>query len=342
MQSIVNTLILNTSFIENLGLLNGKMGVAICFFHLAKESNNKVYTNYANQLIDEICEEINNTPTIDFINGLAGIGFGIEFLVQNSFIYADTDEVLAEIDDILELKSKNITSLKDIIGIGLYFLWRLKKTNTTNNNVKTIIVKQVLIQIIKELYKKIYNSNKLILRYYTKSKNLLNNEFDITWIYPILIWFLTELHSFNISNSKVRNMINILILPLLDKSNWPLSQSNCLLLGLSIKNLHKNVKNPNINLISTIASELIEKFYNESIKTELNVNNFSIKKGSAGISFIYANLYLLTQNNRYLKEYKYWNKQSLLRLKKYKLDSSKTPLGILDGVAGILWNNVYF
>jgi lantibiotic modifying enzyme len=81
-QRITNTLLLNASFIDNLGLMHGKMGIAIYFFHLARETKNQIYEDYAGELIDEIYDEISTTTTLDFENGLAGIGWGIEYLVQ--------------------------------------------------------------------------------------------------------------------------------------------------------------------------------------------------------------------------------------------------------------------
>ena len=85
-QRITNTLLLNASFIGNLGLMHGKMGIAIYFFHLAQETKNQIYEDYAGELIDEIYDEISTTTPLDFENGLAGIGWGIEYLVQNGFI----------------------------------------------------------------------------------------------------------------------------------------------------------------------------------------------------------------------------------------------------------------
>lgn len=97
LQRIANVLLLNASFIDNLGLLNGKMGIAIFFYQYARYTGSKIFEDYAGELIDEIYEEINTTTPVDFANGLTGIGWGIEYLVKNRFLEADTDEALAEI-----------------------------------------------------------------------------------------------------------------------------------------------------------------------------------------------------------------------------------------------------
>jgi len=95
-QQIINTLLLNASFIDNIGLMHGKMGISIFLFQLARQTKNQIYEDYAGELIDEIYEEITTNTPVDFENGLAGIGWGIEYLVQNKFIEADTDVVHSE------------------------------------------------------------------------------------------------------------------------------------------------------------------------------------------------------------------------------------------------------
>ncbi len=99
LRRIANVLLLNASFIDNPGLLNGKMGIAIFFYHYSRYTKNKIYEDYAGELVDEIYEEINTSTPVNFENGLTGIGWGIEYLVKNKFVQADTDEALAEIDN---------------------------------------------------------------------------------------------------------------------------------------------------------------------------------------------------------------------------------------------------
>ena len=51
---IANVLLLNASFLDNPGLLNGKMGIAIFFYHYSRFTKNKIYENFAGVLVDEI------------------------------------------------------------------------------------------------------------------------------------------------------------------------------------------------------------------------------------------------------------------------------------------------
>ncbi len=169
-QRITNTLLLNASFIENLGLMHGKMGISIYFFHLAKQTKNQIYDDYAGELIDEIYEEITADTPVGFENGLAGIGWGIEYLVQNKFIEADTDEVLEEFDnrifkELIYNTPKEIGLLNGLLGIGFYFLKRIQPVcrsigrNPESNDEKlsTLTNKQTLIHIIDELERRLQN-----------------------------------------------------------------------------------------------------------------------------------------------------------------------------------------
>jgi len=152
LQRIANMLLLNASFITNLGLINGKMGIAIFFYHYAKYTNNEVYENYAGELIDEIYEEIKNRTSIDFDNGLTGIGWGIEYLVQNGFLEADTDEVLDDVDETVYQKILLQLSYNDIEGCLLYQIARLK--SKTNGNIqKELLKKHTLLCLLDECEK---------------------------------------------------------------------------------------------------------------------------------------------------------------------------------------------
>jgi len=130
-EHLIYTLLLNASFINNIGLLNGKMGISILFYHLSRKFENKIYEEYAGELIDEIYEEITADTPVDFENGLAGIGWGIEYLVQNSFIEADTNEVLEEFDkkiyfELQENHSNMEKGLDGLLGHFAYFSKRKK------------------------------------------------------------------------------------------------------------------------------------------------------------------------------------------------------------------------
>lgn len=268
-QRITNILLLNASFIDNLGLMHGKMGIAIYFFHLARETQNQIYEDYAGELIDEIYEEITLETSLDFENGLAGIGWGIEYLVQNGFIEADTDEVLEEFDNklfkqLVYSTPQNIGLLNGLTGLGAYFLKRVQNPQANDESIQTLTNKQTLIHLIDQLDRRTQDIGAIIhepeselqvtgfkFQVEPETSNLkpvasnLKPEtkptFDLLWDYPVLLWFLAELHAQNIFNFKVETIIQRLIEPLSEELNYPQQHSNRLLLALALQKL-KNGK----------------------------------------------------------------------------------------------------
>lgn len=154
LKRIAGILLLNASFIESPGLLNGKLGITIFFYHYYRYTGNEIYNEFAGELIDQIYEEINTSIPVNFEDGLTGIGWGIEYLVKNRLVDADTDEALAEIDNTLYRRRLNSAILIDesnsIFGYGLYYLSRLTGHNIDNNDLNTLIKKYHLIFLIDE------------------------------------------------------------------------------------------------------------------------------------------------------------------------------------------------
>lgn len=99
---IANHLIMNASFLDDLGLYHGKMGIVLFFAHYAKYTSHVVYDEFANELFYEIYKEIHAEYPFNFENGLCGIGWGIEYLCHNNFLDGDCNDILYEIDRKLE------------------------------------------------------------------------------------------------------------------------------------------------------------------------------------------------------------------------------------------------
>lgn len=130
LKRVVNRLIVKSCDLSDLGLYHGKIGLVIFFFHYASFTKNLLYKKFAEQLLEEIFEDIHNQLTFDLENGYCGIGWGIEYLSQNNFIEGDTNEILENVDNRLmecDLKRMGDLSLKNgIAGVFHYVLCRLK------------------------------------------------------------------------------------------------------------------------------------------------------------------------------------------------------------------------
>ncbi len=135
---ISHHLVIHSSFMNNLGLFNGKMGIVLFFAHLSRFTENIIYDNYASDLLDEICANLHKRYPVDFEDGLCGIGWGIEYLAQNGFMEIDTDDILSEIDKkIMEYDPRRITKggiMRGLEGLSFYIQTRL--TSPCRNQTK--------------------------------------------------------------------------------------------------------------------------------------------------------------------------------------------------------------
>lgn len=134
-QRVLNHLILNTSFLENKGLYYGKMGIVLFFFHYARYYKMQLYNDFAEDLLEEIMNEVNENLSLEFKNGLSGIGWGIVYLLNNGFVCGDPNDVLEEVDSIIvkyiHQNGVNIVEDECFCGILYYLNMRLTSYSCT-------------------------------------------------------------------------------------------------------------------------------------------------------------------------------------------------------------------
>jgi hypothetical protein len=204
LKRIANMLLINASFIDNPGLINGKMGIALFFYKYGRYSGKKVFTDYAGELIDEIYGQINNNTVLDFTNGLMGIGWSIEYLVENKFVDADTDEVLADIDKTVCSNINKGTTLldseNDLFGPGFYFISRLRRHELNENNLNTLTKREQLIYLADECERLLVHKRYLDFNILQLSVASINS----------LLWFMLEMGKLDLCSSKVKKILKYL------------------------------------------------------------------------------------------------------------------------------------
>ena len=133
---LIPHLILNYHFVLNAGLLNGKMGGVVFFGQYARYTGKSYFRAYAEELLDEVFDMVHENVPIDFVNGLCGIGWGIEYLLCHSLMDGDADEVLEDIDKkIIErdpLYVRDLSLHTGVQGILMYVAARLPHVRTND------------------------------------------------------------------------------------------------------------------------------------------------------------------------------------------------------------------
>lgn len=135
LRQIADHLIINSSFLKNLGLFHGKMGIVLFFMHYARYTGNAIYEEYAGDLLDEIFEDIHAGITLDFENGLSGIGWGLLYLLKNHFVEGDSDEVLFDIDQrMMEINLSRVVDKSVERGLGGYLYYLLERLSVVSEH----------------------------------------------------------------------------------------------------------------------------------------------------------------------------------------------------------------
>ena len=129
-QRIIQRLLFRSSQEKDVGLYHGKMGLIIFFAQYFKQTGLPVYDDTVDELMDELVNEIHKEFPVGFASGLSGIGWGIEYLIQNGFMEGDSLEVCKEIDrKIMERDIRRITDYSvetGLEGILHYVLLHIK------------------------------------------------------------------------------------------------------------------------------------------------------------------------------------------------------------------------
>lgn len=108
-------------------LKDGLMGVALFFYFIYQKTDKKVYQEYADTLLDSVTNSITSNSPLDFGQGLSGIGWSIEYLVQRGLVSEDADMLLADFDVIFRrrLIARDF-GIHVLVGVGIYLAERIQ------------------------------------------------------------------------------------------------------------------------------------------------------------------------------------------------------------------------
>lgn len=129
LRQLVGLLLLNGTLTNCQGLVHGKIGIAIFFFHYARYSGNMLFADYAMDLIGKTLEQIHAMSRADYEKGIAGIGVGIDYMIRQDFLDPD-GEIFEDFDErmyraVMHEPCLYLGFYDGLCGYGKYWIVRL-------------------------------------------------------------------------------------------------------------------------------------------------------------------------------------------------------------------------
>jgi hypothetical protein len=218
-----------------IGLYSGKMGICIYFFHQARLTQNKIYKKFAEKLLDSIYSQAHIEMSVNVANGLVGICYGINYLIEEKFVSGNANIILEELDDKIfsflyfnYLENdlyKRMEIIKGVLELSTYFCMRLKNKSLSSNN--KYLFKDIVFKSINKI-----ESVDLFEKYSEPPLFSIANYF-----FPSYLLLLNEVYELNFCNYKLVKIFDLLSDKI--KSSYPLLHSNRLFLSGAIKSIEQ-------------------------------------------------------------------------------------------------------
>jgi len=108
-QRLLHHMMLHSKDFPNQGLLYGRLGVALVMEQYAMNTQLKPVRILAENIIEESFEHISSDVPLDLSSGLCGIGWSIEFMLQNGFMKGNSLDICEVIDNKLMQENPNFS-----------------------------------------------------------------------------------------------------------------------------------------------------------------------------------------------------------------------------------------
>lgn len=124
-------LLLNGTLTKCPGLLHGKMGISIFFFHYGRYLQEDLYSEYAMDLIGVLLGQLHANYRADYEKGIAGIGVGFTYLLENNFLDLE-EEAFDDFDERMYRAVwydpyPDFSRYEGMCGYGEYWIARLRR-----------------------------------------------------------------------------------------------------------------------------------------------------------------------------------------------------------------------
>ncbi len=351
---------------NDIGLLTGNSGIVLFLAYYSKFNNDAKYAHKISELIGENLKIIEEGYNYDsFCSGITGFLWSLTHLVKYNFLdKEETLDILNETDEFIykcmmtNVDAKKFDFMHESIGIGIYFLERVKDNPMSKKYLEDLINGLEL-----SCEKEEDGGLKWVSYNHTENKLVFN--LSLSHGIASIIEFLGKAYKKNIYKEKVKFLLNGSIKfllnhikdPLLNGSYFPswvydneaMEKSRLgwcygdLGIAMVLYQTGEILKDDSLKEISI----KIMTFNSERriLKSEYVVDA-GICHGTAGIAHIFNRMYKYTGKEKYKETSDFWLKETLKMARfedgvaGYKawhstVTSWVKEYGILEGVAGV-------
>mgnify|MGYP004598061519 CR=1 FL=1 len=132
LRKITDYLLLKSSYLRDIGLFHGKMGIAVALYAYANRYQDSLMEEFAWDLFQQVSDGVHVDMPVGLECGLAGIGYGTTLLCGQGCVECDLNAILADIDaKIMERDPRRITDFSVRSGAGgiLLYIALRQRTN---------------------------------------------------------------------------------------------------------------------------------------------------------------------------------------------------------------------
>lgn len=111
-QRLLHNLVLHSNDVPARGLFDGQMGIVLVLSEYVRARKMRPLKTAINFLLDQVLDNLSTEMPLEFANGLTGIGWGVEYLLQNRFQRGQGADICTAIDQ--KLMQQNILRQIDL------------------------------------------------------------------------------------------------------------------------------------------------------------------------------------------------------------------------------------
>lgn len=170
-QRAIHKLIIDSNELDDIGLFDGKMGIILSLITYSRRSKQKCIEDMADFFMEQLLDKITNVSPLSFSNGITGIGWGIEYLIQNGYMPGCGADICTEIDK--KLISCDIRRVDDYTlehGIYGWMHYIVAHIQGANRCGRTVFDRMYIIDLLKKL--KEYSDKNEITEEFKNLQNL--------------------------------------------------------------------------------------------------------------------------------------------------------------------------